>query len=230
MSLWTPGGEVPVERNRAARARPRSTKACRTGRRSDLDDLSPEERAQAEEMIAEMAEVQRQVLAAPAAQVVANHSPGFYELAAIHLRRSRRGSTRPSWPSTPWPPCSMPSATAWARTASPLRDALTQLQMAFVQRKNEAEPRPDEAGLRRLRPASGPAASHRPRRPGTTSNATAAPTSMVRVPSAMAVQWKKYSVAVVGAHRAVARGVVERSTTSPVRSRVSGRSWRSAAR
>ena len=51
----------------------------------DLDALSPEERAQAEAMIAQMADVQRQILSAPAAQFVTNHVVGFYELAAIHL-------------------------------------------------------------------------------------------------------------------------------------------------
>ncbi|CAB4322285.1 MAG: hypothetical protein F2520_00090 [Actinobacteria bacterium] len=86
MSLWTPGGEVPIERN------PRSTEATPSdgfdpfdGR--DLEDLSPAEREQVEAMIAEMAEAQRQVLAAPAAVVVANHAMGLFQLAALHLKQ-----------------------------------------------------------------------------------------------------------------------------------------------
>ncbi len=86
MSLWTPGGEVPIERN------PHSTETSPPdgfdpfdGR--DLDDLSPAERQQVEEMIAEMAEAQRQVLAAPAAVVVANHAMGLFQLAALHLKQ-----------------------------------------------------------------------------------------------------------------------------------------------
>ena len=61
-------------------------------------------------------------------------------------------------------------------------------------------------GLQTLRDR---AASQRPRRPGTTSAVTAAPTSMVRLPSASAVQWKNSSVPSVGPQRAVAPELVE---------------------
>ena len=79
MSLWTPGGEHPVDRpgpdgpadGLADRASPR--------------DLAAEEQAQLEAMQAEMEEVQAQLLAAPASLVVVNHAMGIYELAALHL-------------------------------------------------------------------------------------------------------------------------------------------------
>jgi hypothetical protein len=48
-------------------------------------DLSSDEQAQLAAMQAEMDEVRRQLLAAPAAVVIANHAMGIYELAAIHL-------------------------------------------------------------------------------------------------------------------------------------------------
>ena len=83
MSLWTPDGEVPVERS-GAEERP-ATSASEMLGGPNLDDLSPEERAQAEEMIARMAEVQRQLLSHPASVFVANHLMGLYELAAVHL-------------------------------------------------------------------------------------------------------------------------------------------------
>ena len=75
MSLWTPGGEHRPDPEPAA---------------DDLagpapEDLSPEERAQLEAMQAEMAEVRKQLLGAPASVVVGNHAMGLYELAAIHL-------------------------------------------------------------------------------------------------------------------------------------------------
>ncbi|MEJ5256408.1 MAG: hypothetical protein WHS89_13770, partial [Acidimicrobiales bacterium] len=96
MSLWTPSGEVPVNRGRndsEAGARPpqepRDTGIAGLVGGPDLDDLSPEERARAEEMIAQMAEVQRQIVATPASQVVANHLAGFYELAMLHLAQER---------------------------------------------------------------------------------------------------------------------------------------------
>lgn len=68
MTLWTPDGEhkpAPAE--------------------TPTEALTDDERAQLEAMQAEMAEVRRQLLEAPAAVVVANHAMGMYELAAIHL-------------------------------------------------------------------------------------------------------------------------------------------------
>ena len=75
MSLWTPGGEH--------RPDPQTSPAPSGG--PQIEDLSPDERAQLEAMQAEMAEVRQQLLAAPASVVVANHAMGIYELAAIHL-------------------------------------------------------------------------------------------------------------------------------------------------
>jgi hypothetical protein len=69
MSLWTPGGDHPVG----------------PPEEDPPPDLSPDEQAQLAAMQAEMDEVRSQLLAAPAAVVVANHAMGIYELAAIHL-------------------------------------------------------------------------------------------------------------------------------------------------
>lgn len=69
MSLWTPGGDHPVD--------PAGGEAPPT--------LSSDEAAQLETMQAEMEEVRRELLAAPASVVIANHAMGIYELAAIHL-------------------------------------------------------------------------------------------------------------------------------------------------
>ncbi|MEC8947967.1 MAG: hypothetical protein VX219_07640 [Actinomycetota bacterium] len=74
-SLWTPGGEHPVD--------PPGEAAASVD--PSPDNMSPEERQQAEEMAREMAAVQEQIASAPASVVVANHLMGFYELAAIHL-------------------------------------------------------------------------------------------------------------------------------------------------
>lgn len=79
MSLWTPEGEHPVDRGGPA-------EPDLPGAGDDpFADLSPEERAQAEEMLAEMAEAQQRLADTPAEDVVANHAVGFYQLAAIHL-------------------------------------------------------------------------------------------------------------------------------------------------
>jgi hypothetical protein len=88
MSLWTPGGEHPVDRSRPSEpaAAPTPGPPPAGGPEGDpFADMTPEERAQAEQMMAEMGEVRRQLAEAPAAAVVANHAMGLYELAAIHL-------------------------------------------------------------------------------------------------------------------------------------------------
>lgn len=79
MSLWTPGGEhTPSEE-------PQHAPSSEAEVDPRLADLAPEDRARYEQMQQEMAEVRAQLLAAPAAVVVANHAMGLYELAAIHL-------------------------------------------------------------------------------------------------------------------------------------------------
>lgn len=75
MSLWTPGGEHT----------PEPEPHLSTSAAPDERELSPDEQAQLEQMQQEMAAVREQLLAAPAAVVIANHAMGVYELAAIHL-------------------------------------------------------------------------------------------------------------------------------------------------
>ena len=81
MSLWTPGGDHPVPP-------PDATPPSAEGPPA-LEDLSPEDQRDLQAMQAEMEEVRQQLLAAPAAVVVANHAMGIYELAAIHLTSER---------------------------------------------------------------------------------------------------------------------------------------------
>jgi hypothetical protein len=81
VSLWTPGGEHPVEPDRPDAGPPHGSLPDDV----DLAQLSPEQQAEVRAMQAEMAQVRQQLLDAPAAVVVANHAMGIYELAAIHL-------------------------------------------------------------------------------------------------------------------------------------------------
>lgn len=86
MSLWTPDGEHEVPRQQQQpSAPPQADPASGVPGAPSLDDLSPEERAEAEAMIAEMAEARARLAETPASMVVANHAMGLYELAAIHL-------------------------------------------------------------------------------------------------------------------------------------------------
>lgn len=80
MSLWTPGGEHPVDRGAGGTdpspAAPGS---------SDTQSFTDEQKAEAEQIAAQMQQVRDQLSQVPAAVVIANHAMGCYELAAIHL-------------------------------------------------------------------------------------------------------------------------------------------------
>ena len=133
----TPDGDVPVERAEDE-ARPATIASEMLGG-PNLDDLSPEERAQAEEMIARMAEVQRQLLSHPASVFVANHLMGLYELAAVHLDQPepKYDEVRLAIDAM----TSMLDATEdrLPESGAELRQALTVLQTVYVQRVNSAD-------------------------------------------------------------------------------------------
>jgi hypothetical protein len=118
MSLWTPGGEHEVPRE---------------GEPIDVDDLSDEERAQLEQMAHQMAEVRQQLLAVPAATVVANHVMGLYELAAIHLSNQPPdlGEARVAIDAMGAVVDALEGRLG--ENEAVLRDALAQLRLAFVQ-------------------------------------------------------------------------------------------------
>lgn len=115
-SLWTPGGEVPVDREAPARqAPPQQVPAASAGGPADgaggidpaellaaiMAGLPEDQRAEFEQAFAELtdeerndylqamaqrAEVQRQVVESPVEMQVANHAAGLFELAALHLQ------------------------------------------------------------------------------------------------------------------------------------------------
>ena len=138
MSLWTPDGEHRVERESAS-VEDEDVSADFVSGDDPLAGLSPEEREQALAMAQEMDEVRRQLASVPAAVVVANHAMGLYELAAIHL------SSQP--PAFGEAQVAIDGMSAiidalqgrLGENEPTLRDALSQLRMAYVQLKGAAE-------------------------------------------------------------------------------------------
>jgi hypothetical protein len=145
MSLWTPGGEVPVSRGGTApdpaasgpapAADPRAGGTAALAGAPSLDDLGPEERAQAEAMIREMAQVQQQIAETPAAQLVANHAMGLYELAAIKLSQEPPRFVEAQLAIDAMVALLDAVGDRLGDDAGPLKQGLTQLQMAFVELK-----------------------------------------------------------------------------------------------
>jgi hypothetical protein len=131
MSLWTPSGEHPVDRNRDPQPAPAG--APPEPGEVSLDDLPPEERARVEEMARQMEEAQARMLELPAGAVVGQQALQFYELAAVYLSQEppRLDDARVAIDALAAIVERLGSRLADAE--QPLRQALNQLQLAFVQ-------------------------------------------------------------------------------------------------
>ena len=134
MSLWTPGGEHEVPRSE-----PTDSAAPGAPTGPSLEDLSPEQRAQAEQLAAEMAEVRKQLMSAPAAVVVANHAMGLYELAAIHLSAEKPDLDEARVAIDAFGALVDTLGERLGEDSGTLRDALGQIRLAYVQVKGALE-------------------------------------------------------------------------------------------
>jgi hypothetical protein len=137
-SLWTPGGEHPVEPDAAPSAPSETTSPGIDPDADPLAGLSDEERAQAEAMAAEMAAARQRVLEAPADMVVANHAMGLYELAAIHLSEEDPDLAAARLAIDAMGQLVDGLAGRLGEAEVTLKDALAQLRMAFVQLSEQA--------------------------------------------------------------------------------------------
>jgi hypothetical protein len=134
MSLWTPGGERPVDRSGEAAPGPAGDPAFGGG-----PQLSVEQQLEAEQIAAEMAEVRAQLAQVPAAQVVANHAMGCWELAAIHLSNQPPRFEEAQVAIDAFGALVEVLEGKLGPDEATLRDALAQLRLAFVQVKASYE-------------------------------------------------------------------------------------------
>jgi len=148
MSLWTPDGERPIQRaTPAAAPDPVGDELFGAdvsgmippSMAEELAALPPEERAEAERVLAEMMEVQRRVLEAPAADVIANHLMGIYELAAMHLNQEVPNFAEASVAIDSLRAVVSAVEGRLGENEPVLQQAVQQLQMAFVQIKSEID-------------------------------------------------------------------------------------------
>ena len=138
-SLWTPGGEHPVDPQSSAPPPP----ADEPTPEEILASLSPEEREEAEAMVAELAAARQRVLEAPAEVVVANHAMGLYELAAIHISEQTPNLEAARLAIDAMGNLVDNLAGRLGEAEPTLKEALAQLRMAFVQVSQGAgEPAP----------------------------------------------------------------------------------------
>ncbi|WP_421120173.1 hypothetical protein ACE2AJ_02185 [Aquihabitans daechungensis] len=134
MSLWTPGGEheVPRDDDRTPSA---PTGAPGAAGAPGQPPLSPEQEAEAAQIAAEMAEVRAQLGQVPAAQVVANHAMGCWELAAIHLSAQPPKFEEAQIAIDAFGALTEVLKGRLGEDEATLADALAQLRLAFVQMK-----------------------------------------------------------------------------------------------
>jgi hypothetical protein len=127
MSLWTPDGERPVGGDEGPAPEP------------SFEDLSPEDQARLQEMQAELDQVRAQLLAAPAAVVVANHAMGIYELAALHLTASEPNLAEASLAIDALGALVTGLEGRLGEPEPTLREALGQLRTAYVEVSSRAD-------------------------------------------------------------------------------------------
>lgn len=150
-TLWTPGGEVPVG-DRPSDPGPAGTAGASDPAPPegfDLDSLSPEEREQAEQYIRELAESRERLKSVPASVVVANHAMGLYELAALHLASQPPNFTEATVAIDALGSLLDGMKGRLGEPEATLREAMSQIRMAFVQLKNRPDdPAPEGSGGR----------------------------------------------------------------------------------
>ena len=123
-TFWTPSGERPIPRDEPAAPSPPPP-----GQLEGIDEEMDEE------LQAELRAMQEQMVRTPAAIVVANHCIGLVELAALHL-----GQNPPNLADAQIAIDALAGVldgvgTRMGENGPPLRQALNQMRMAFVEAK-----------------------------------------------------------------------------------------------
>ena len=132
-SLWTPGGEHPVDRDRPDAGGPAasaSSAAAEPGFADGEPELTAEEQA---ELAAQMAAVQGELLGTPVSVLVANHAVGLFQLAALHLNQRPPNLEEGRLAIDAMAALVDGLAGRLGEEETSLRDALAQLRLAFVQ-------------------------------------------------------------------------------------------------
>jgi hypothetical protein len=140
MSLWTPSGEHPVDRRSESQPETPAT----TGPDGDdagpsLEDLSPEQRAQVEAMAQQMEEARARMLQAPGGVVVGQQALQFYELAAVYLSEEPPRLDDAKLAIDALASVVEKLGDRLGQVESPLRQALNQIQLAFVEVSKAAD-------------------------------------------------------------------------------------------
>jgi hypothetical protein len=141
-SLWTPSGEHPVDRPGPSSTPPPAEPATPADADAppdvDLSDLSPEERAAAEQYARQLDEARRQLIEMPAGVVVGQQALQFYELAAMHLSQPQPRLDDARVAIDAFAAVIERLGSRLGEAEAPLRQALNQIQLAYVSASGSA--------------------------------------------------------------------------------------------
>jgi len=135
-SLWTPSGGEPV--SRPGGAKPEQPVPDEPGRPDPpgADQAGPDEVASDEEVAEELRRVRAELAGTSVADLVANHAIGLWQLAVLHLTPEAGASIRLDEAGLAIDAMAALLDGVGHRLGEnepPLRDALSQLRLAFVQ-------------------------------------------------------------------------------------------------
>lgn len=133
MSLWTPDGEHEVNKGSDRDPNPQVNDDNELTDLPGFDDLTPEQQEQARAMAAELAAARERLSQTPAAEVIANHVMGIYELAAIHLSNDVPNLSEAKVAIDAMSGIVASLVGRLGENETVIKDALQQIQMAYVQ-------------------------------------------------------------------------------------------------
>ena len=133
MSLWTPDGEHEIDRSSSENPIADTEEDTNLENLPGFDELTTEQQEQARAMAAELAAARQRLSQTPAAEVIANHVMGIYELAAIHLSDENPKLNEAQIAIDAMTGIVGSLEGRLGENENVIKDALQQIQMAYVQ-------------------------------------------------------------------------------------------------
>ena len=133
-TFWTPSGERPIPRDEPG---PASSAAPEYPEGAGGEEMD-------EELQAELRAMQEQMIRTPAAIVVANHCIGLVELAALHLGQKPPNLAEAQVAIDALSGILDAVGSRMGENGPPLRQALNQMRMAFIEAKAAAGTPPQQ--------------------------------------------------------------------------------------
>ena len=131
--MWTPDGEHEIDRSSSENPIADIEEDTNLEDLPGFDELTTEQQEQARAMAAELAAARQRLSQTPAAEVIANHVMGIYELAAIHLSDETPKLNEAQIAIDAMTGIVEALEGRLGENENVIKDALQQIQMAYVQ-------------------------------------------------------------------------------------------------